>query len=132
MPQTEKIYLGGLKNVSNGLVYLHAFSQTDQLKKNHAIKCHRDVSISKKANKNRLKPMTILQNQITPIRNSEPKSNELAYGLTSERIRTWWPKNTSQVKCGPNEDGLQLILSKKCSGGVSPENAPENYEDKKS
>ena len=39
----EKPYLGGLKNVSNGLVYLHAFSQTDQIKKIHPIKCHRDT-----------------------------------------------------------------------------------------
>jgi len=43
MPEEEKPYMGGFKNVTNGLVYLHAFSQTDQLRRIHPIKCHRDT-----------------------------------------------------------------------------------------
>ena len=45
MPEEEKPYMGGFKNVTNGLVYLHGFSQTDQLRRIHPIKCHRDVII---------------------------------------------------------------------------------------
>jgi hypothetical protein len=43
MPEDDKTYLGGFKNVTNGLVYLHSFSQTDQLRRIHPIKCHRDT-----------------------------------------------------------------------------------------
>ena len=38
-----KPYLGGYKSLKTGLVYHHAFAQTDQIAREHKTKYHRDV-----------------------------------------------------------------------------------------
>ena len=38
-----KPYLGGFKSLKTGLVYHHAFAQTDQIPRDHKTKFHRDV-----------------------------------------------------------------------------------------
>jgi len=38
-----KPYLGGFKSLKTGLVYHHAFAQTDQIPRDHKTKYHRDV-----------------------------------------------------------------------------------------
>lgn len=41
--ENQKPYLGGFKSIKTGLVYHHAFAQTDQIAHEHPIKYHRDV-----------------------------------------------------------------------------------------
>lgn len=42
-----KPYLGGFKSLKTGLIYHHAFAQTDQIARDHKTKFHRDVSLHK-------------------------------------------------------------------------------------
>lgn len=41
-----KPYLGGFKSLKTGLIYHHAFAQTDQIPREHKTKFHRDVIFS--------------------------------------------------------------------------------------
>jgi hypothetical protein len=41
--EIPKPYLGGYQNAKTGLIYHHAFAQTDQIKREHKLKFHRDV-----------------------------------------------------------------------------------------
>jgi hypothetical protein len=40
---TPKPFIGGFRNKKTGIVYHHAFAQTDQVKKDHKLKFHRDT-----------------------------------------------------------------------------------------
>lgn len=42
-PKYQKEYLGGFRNVKNGLIYLNYFAQTDQIQRDHKVKEERDV-----------------------------------------------------------------------------------------
>lgn len=42
-PFTIKPYIGGFKNSKNGIIFYHAFAQTDQIQHDHKPKNHRDT-----------------------------------------------------------------------------------------
>ena len=83
-----KPYLGGFKSLKTGLVYHHAFAQTDQIPREHKTKFHRDVNKFKETQKliislkNRHKPMNTLQNHVKYLVKSVFKWNERAFILT--------------------------------------------------
>lgn len=58
-----KPYLGGFKSLKTGLVYHHAFAQTDQIAREHKTKFHRDV-------KTKINWIFLLYNQINNILDS--------------------------------------------------------------
>lgn len=117
----KKPFIGGNRDLISNKVYLHAFSQTNQKKKEHAVMFERETQTKETINK----ACNVKREFGTQTSRKDLFIDNRKVTVTIDSLetnsRSKPPKNISRLNCGSKEEKMLLCIFKKCSKGFWPE-----------